>query len=96
MDDPLFQLVFIVVAALVGSFVSAFLRTLGARIQLTIARHNLLVESKHRRLAFEQELAALRRREQARSDVMVNDEEDDDEVESDVIIEDDLPLPAAA
>ncbi len=64
-------------AGLIYALVLSILRVLGARVRLTLARHDLLVESKRRRLEFERQLAAMRQAEtaseQQQSDVIVED-----------------------
>ncbi|MCC6681107.1 MAG: hypothetical protein IT445_09425 [Phycisphaeraceae bacterium] len=78
MDSVQAQLTALVLAVLIYALVLAVLRVLGARVRLTLARHDLLVESKRRRLEFERQLAAMRRAEaeaqQQESDVIVEDE----------------------
>jgi len=91
MNDPKFQLLLLALGVLGYALVLAVLRTLGSRVSLVLTRHDLLVESKRRRIAFHRELEARRNGESADSDVMIDDAET-----SDVIIGDEPPLRRAA
>lgn len=92
MNDPSFQLIAIVVGLLGYALVLAVLRTLSGRVDLVLTRHDLLVESKRRRIAFHAEQEARRNGETDTGDVIV----EDDGEQYDVIIEDDPPMRAAA
>lgn len=89
MNDPSFQLLVLVIGLMGYALVLAVLRTLSARVSLVLARHDLLAESKRRRLEFMREAEARRQMEDGGAAVIADEP-------SDVIIEDDPPLRAAA